>query len=66
MTQNRFDELEMRLTHQDKAIADLNDVVTAQWKKLESLERQLRRMGEELEAQQGSEVPAAHQKPPHY
>jgi SlyX protein len=62
----RIDELEMRIAHQDKAIADLNDVVTSQWKKLEAMERQLRRLGEELEAQQSSEAPAANQKPPHY
>jgi SlyX protein len=62
----RIDELEMRIAHQDKAIADLNDVVTLQWKKLEAMERQLRRFGEELEAQQSSEAPAANQKPPHY
>jgi SlyX protein len=62
----RIDELEMRISHQDKAIADLNDVVTSQWKKLEAMERQLRRLGEELEAQQSSEAPAANQKPPHY
>jgi SlyX protein len=62
----RIDELEMRIAHQDKAIADLNEVVTSQWKKLEAMERQLRRFGEELEAQQSSEAPAANQKPPHY
>jgi SlyX protein len=65
-SEQRIDELEMRIAHQDKAIADLNDVVTSQWKKLEAMERQLRRFGEELEAQQSSEGPAANQKPPHY
>jgi SlyX protein len=68
MTTNeiRLDELEMRVAHQDKTIAELNDVITEQWKKMEALERQLRRFGEELDAIEQSEGPAANQKPPHY
>jgi SlyX protein len=65
-TENRVDELEIRIAHQDKIIADLNDIVTSQWKKLEMLERQLRRLGEELEAMDSQDAPAANQKPPHY
>jgi SlyX protein len=65
-TEQRLDDLEMRMAHQDKTIGELNDVITAQWKKLELLERQLRRLGEELEAMDGGEGPAANQKPPHY
>ncbi len=65
-TEQRIDELEMRVAHQDKTIAELNDIVTAQWKKLEMMERQLRRLGEELEAMDSQDAPAAHQKPPHY
>jgi SlyX protein len=65
-TEHRVDELEIRIAHQDKAIADLNDVITAQWKKLEMMERHLRRLGEELEAMDSLDAPAAHQKPPHY
>jgi SlyX protein len=66
MLEQRIDELEMRVMHQDKTIAELNDVITEQWKKMEALERQLRRFGEELEAIEQSEGPAANQKPPHY
>jgi SlyX protein len=62
----RIDELEMRIAHQDRTIADLNDVITAQWKKMEMLERQLQRFGDELEALDLGEAPAANQKPPHY
>lgn len=64
--EQRIDELEVRVMHQDKIIADLNDMITAQWKQLEVMERQLRRMGEELEAMETSDAPAANQKPPHY
>jgi SlyX protein len=63
---HRINDLEIRIAHQDKTIAELNDVITAQWKKLEMIERQLRRLGEELEAMDQGEGPAANQKPPHY
>lgn len=64
-TEQRIDDLEIRIAHQDKTIAELNDVVTGQWKKMEALERQLRRFGEELEAMEALD-PSANQKPPHY
>jgi SlyX protein len=64
--EHRLNELEIRVMHQDKTIADLNDMITAQWKQLEIMERQLRRLGEELEAMESGDAPAANQKPPHY
>jgi SlyX protein len=64
--EHRLDALEMRVAHQDRTIGELNDVITAQWKQLEAMERQLRRFGEELEALDATEGPAANQKPPHY
>lgn len=62
--EKRIEELEIRVTHQDKTIADLNDVITAQWKKIEILERQLRRLDEEVQALETPDTPI--QKPPHY
>lgn len=63
--EKRLEELEMRLTYQDKTIADLNDMITAQWKKIEALERQLLRLDEELRDLDLLEAPP-NQKPPHY
>ncbi|MCA0434236.1 MAG: SlyX family protein [Proteobacteria bacterium] len=63
--ETRIDDLEIRLAHQDRAIADLNDVITGQWKKIEALERQLRRLNEEMQALESSDAPPI-QKPPHY
>jgi SlyX protein len=63
--EKRVDELEMRVAHQDKTIAELNEVITAQWKKTQALERQLQRLGEEVDALDASDAPA-NQKPPHY
>ena len=31
---DRFDALEMRIAHQDQMIAELNEVMTAQWRKI--------------------------------
>jgi SlyX protein len=62
---SRINDLEVRMAHQDQTIADLNDVITAQWKKLDALERQLKRVSEELETMDQGEAPA-NQKPPHY
>ena len=64
-TDVRMDELEMRLAHQDRVISDLNEVITAQWKKIELLERGLQRLDEEMQA---VALPDAtpNQKPPHY
>jgi SlyX protein len=64
-TETRIQNLEIRMAHQDQTIADLNDVITAQWKKLDALERQLKRLSEELQTMDQVDVPA-NQKPPHY
>jgi SlyX protein len=64
-TDQRLFDLEMRVAHQDQTIAELNEVITAQWKKLDALERQLGRLGEEMEAMLPADMPA-NQKPPHY
>ncbi len=63
-TVDRIDDLELRLSHQDKALSDLNDMVLAQWRKIEALERQLNRMGEEMQDMTQASAPV--DKPPHY
>ena len=62
--ESRIDELEIRAAHQDKIIADLNEMITAQWKQIEALQRQLRRLDEEVQSLDQGDVP--NQKPPHY
>ena len=61
----RLEELETRVAHQDRTIAELNDVITAQWRKLEAIEFQLRRLGEEMQSMHDGDAPT-NQKPPHY
>ena len=67
-TAARLDELEMRVVHQDQTIEDLNAAITAQWKLIERLERQVARLAErvadaELSAGQAAPVD---RPPPHY
>ena len=64
----RLDELEMRVVHQDQTIEDLNAAVTAQWKLIERLEREVARLGERVaDAEQASgDAAPVERPPPHY
>ena len=63
--ENRIDELEIRIGYQDRTIAELNEVIAAQWKKIEALDRQLRRLDDEVQALDSRDAPPI-TKPPHY
>ena len=61
----RLDALEIRIAHQDKIIAELNDVVSAHWRRIEMLERELKMLREEARnAWPGRGEPEP--PPPHY
>ena len=63
---DRIDALEMRATYQEESIEALNQIVTAQWKQIDSLMRQIAELGERLrEAEAGRSTPAS-EPPPHY
>lgn len=61
----RLDALEIRIAHQDKTIAELNETVTEQWRRIDALEREVKMLREEVRnawpARNESEPP-----PPHY
>ncbi|MFX5464898.1 SlyX family protein, partial [Acinetobacter baumannii] len=38
---NRIDALEMRIAYQDETIEDLNKTITAQWKEIDRLTREI-------------------------
>ena len=62
----RIDALEMRLTYQDDSIETLNQTITAQWKEIDRLTRQVAELKERLQEAE-SNVPApANERPPHY
>jgi SlyX protein len=62
---SRIDTLEMRIAYQDQTISELNEVITAQWRKIEALERQIEKLREEYQ-----NMVALHERPeppmPHY
>jgi SlyX protein len=66
--EERIARLEMRIAYQDQTIEDLNQALTAQWKVIEDLRRQLTRLGEELaETAAGADgSPQDEPPPPHY
>lgn len=61
----RLAELELRIAEQDKVIADLNEMVVAQWRKIDHLERRLGELREEFEAA-AARPDAPEPPPPHY
>ena len=62
----RIDALEMRLSFQDETIETLNQTITAQWKQIDALTRQVAELKERLQdAETGSGIPV-NERPPHY
>jgi SlyX protein len=68
MSEDRFIDLETRLSHQDQLLHELNDVVTAQQAKIMQLEELCRSLIDRVRAA-GDAVPdgdPADERPPHY
>jgi SlyX protein len=63
----RIDTLEARVTYQDDTIETLNQTITAQWREIDALKRQIALMSERLEeaGAAGGEGPVD-EPPPHY
>ena len=62
----RIEALEMRLTYQDEAIETLNQTITAQWKQIDAMTRQLGELKERLQEAELSAQRPANEPPPHY
>jgi len=62
----RVDALEMRLTYQDEAIETLNQTITAQWKQIDALTRQLAEVKARLQDAENHAAGPANEPPPHY
>jgi SlyX protein len=63
----RIDALEISKAHQDRAVEDLSEALARQWKEIETLNRQVARLREQVEeaaaSTGGGEVEPP---PPHY
>ena len=62
-TQERIEDLEVRLSYQDKVLAELDGVVREFAKRVEHLERYVREL---RESSATGEIGPADEKPPHY
>ena len=62
----RIDALESRLMYQDETIEQLNQTITAQWKQIEALTRQLAALSERLQEAEANAPAPANERPPHY
>ena len=63
---DRIDVLETRLTFQDETIEVLNQTITAQWKQIDSLTRQIAALNERLQEAEAQAPSPANERPPHY
>jgi uncharacterized coiled-coil protein SlyX len=61
----RLEALEILAAHQERAITELNDVITSHWRKIELLERMIVQLREELQ-NMGPQREAPEPPPPHY
>jgi SlyX protein len=62
----RIDALEARVAFQDETIEALNTTITAQWKQIDALTRQIALLGERLLEAENNAPGAANEAPPHY
>ena len=62
----RVDALESRLAYQDQTIEQLNETITAQWKQIDALTRQLAALTERLQEAEANPPAPANERPPHY
>ena len=62
----RLEALEMRLTYQDETIETLNATITAQWKQIDALTRQVASLGERLQEAESNSGGISNEPPPHY
>jgi len=62
----RIDTLEARLTYQDATIESLNQTITAQWKQIDALTRQVALLTERLQEAEANAPGPANERPPHY
>ncbi|KJC40347.1 protein SlyX [Bradyrhizobium sp. LTSP885] len=62
----RIDALEVRLIYQDETIETLNQTITAQWKQIDALTRQVAALRDRLQETEQHAPGPANERPPHY
>ncbi len=69
-------DIETTLAHHDQQIAEMNDVITDQWKQIEALKAKIARLGDKIEQSESESGPgdsslssierARREIPPHF
>ncbi len=62
--QSRTDELEIRISHHERMIEDLNTTITSQWKELDRLRRDVERLSDRLASAEVAIGPDSGEEPP--
>ena len=62
----RVDALEARVAYQDDTIETLNETITAQWKQIDALTRQLAALNDRLQEAETQAPGPVNERPPHY
>ncbi|MEZ5820577.1 MAG: SlyX family protein [Bradyrhizobium sp.] len=62
----RIDALEARVAYQDDTIESLNQTITAQWKQIDALSRQVATLNDRLQEAEARAPGPANERPPHY
>ncbi len=62
----RIDALEARVAYQDDTIESLNQTITAQWKQIDALTRQVAALNDRLQEAEARAPGPANERPPHY
>jgi SlyX protein len=65
-TAARMADLESRLAEQDRMIADLNEMVIAQWRKIDGLEHRFGELRDEMDTAALTRAGTTDAPPPHY
>ncbi len=68
---SRLDALETHVAHQDAVIEELNEALTAQWKVIDALTREIESLRErasaiEADARSGDKQGGEDERPPHW
>lgn len=63
---DRVDSLEARVAYQDDTIETLNATITAQWKQIDALTRQVAALSDRLQEAEARAPGPANERPPHY
>ncbi|NVK19384.1 MAG: SlyX family protein [Methylocystaceae bacterium] len=64
--EDRITELEIRLTHQESVIDDLNSTLYEQWQVIESQQKEIIALKQRLKTFTQSDIDDAPYVPPHY